>query len=200
MAGRMASETAEAAVRSYLDAVRDPSSLRDDDAIEKLRSQLDEAGDAVERVRLRQQLMDAEQPSVERHEEAFVTHARAWADEHGVTAKAFADEGVAPEVLRRAGFDVPGGRGRGRGAAGRAQAGRPRRTRVSAEEVRSAIGQAAGSEGTFTIKQLQEVSGASPAVVRRVVAEEEQAGRVANTGTDPDHRGPGRAPVLYRRT
>jgi hypothetical protein len=184
---------AETAVRDYLRALQDPNSLRDDDKIKELTDKLSSSQDGVERLRLRQMLSDAETPSIERYEESFVTHARAWADEQGIGVKAFTDEGVTPDVLRRAGFNV--GTGRGRRARGQATtATRTRRSRVTAEDVRAAI-----PSGTFTIKTLQDTSGASPAVVRKVVAEEEQAGRLRNEGTDPDHRGPGRAPILYRK-
>ncbi len=193
----MADTSAETAVRDYLKALSDPSSLRDDSNVERLRKQLASSDDGVERIRLRQQLLDAETPSVERYEEDFVTHARSWADELGIGVKAFQDEGVQPAVLRRAGFDVSGGgrgRGGGRGSTGGGASGGRKRTRVTVAEVRAAI-----PNGTFTIKTLQERSGASPAVVRKVVSEEEAAGTVTSAGTDPDHRGPGRAPTLYRK-
>lgn len=190
----MPAAAAESAVRDYLRALQDPNSLRDDDKISDLTNQLDKSDDGLERLRLRQQLMDAEVPSIERFEDDFVTHAKAWADESGISSKAFAEEGVANEVLRRAGFSVAGGR-RGRAVArGAAPGPRTRRSRVTADEVRAAI-----PSGSFTIKTLQDASGASPAVVRKVVAEEEQAGRLTSGGTDPDHRGPGRAPILYRK-
>ena len=187
----MASKTAENAVRQYLAAVKDPASLRDDESVADLRQRLESSDDAVERLGLRQQLIEQESPSVDRFEESFVTHAKAWADEQGITVKAFQEEGVPPGVLRRAGFSV-GGRGR-RGRQSSARTG-TRKSRVTSEQVRESI-----PEGTFTIKRLQEDSGASPAVVRKVVQEEEREGRLQSAGTDPDHRGPGRAPILYRR-
>jgi hypothetical protein len=185
----MPSATAEAAVRDYLRALKDPASLRDDDTINELRGRLEESDDPVERLRIRQQLLELETPPMDRYEEGFLTHAKAWAEEQGITLKAFTDEGIPGDVLRKAGFQV--GR-RGRSARGGA---RIRRSRVTTEQVRKAI-----PAGAFTIKTLQDASGASPAVVRKVVAEEEAAGRLRSEGTDPDHRGPGRAPVLYRRT
>ena len=190
----MSPAATESAVRDYLRAVKDPSSLRDDSNIAGLRKQLEDADDGLERLRLRQQIADAESPNLERYEEGFVTHAKAWADEIGIGVKAFTEEGVSNDVLRRAGFSLPGRRGRGTnkstGSSGRA----PRRSRVTVDQVRAAIPQ-----GGFTIKRLQDLSGASPAVVRKVVVEEEGAGRLVKGGADPDHRGPGRAPVLYRR-
>jgi hypothetical protein len=190
----MPAPAAESAVRDYLRALQDPASLRDGDQIKHLTEQLSKAEDGVERVRLRQLLMDAEAPSIERYEEGFVTHAKAWADGQGISAKAFADEGVGQDVLRRAGFNVGDGRRRGRSPRTGGTPTRTRRARVTVEDVRAAI-----PSGAFTIKTLQDNSGASPAVVRKVVSEEEQAGRLRNEGTDPDHRGPGRAPILYRK-
>jgi hypothetical protein len=153
----------EDVVRSYLTALRDPAALRDDEAITEIEQKIEATDDEIERLKLRQQLLDAKAPSLERFEAEFITHAKAWADEHGVTAEAFASEGVPTGVLRRAGFRV-GGRGRApRAASG--GTGTRKRTRVTSDEVRAAI-----PKGTFTIKTLQEKSGASPAVVRKVVA------------------------------
>lgn len=187
----MTSATAESAVRDYLLAITDPAALRDDETIDDLQKRLDDSDDPVERLRVRQQLLELETPPLDRYEEGFVTHAKAWAEEHGIGLKAFTDEGVSKDVLRKAGFQVAGRRGR----APRGGTRTTRRSRVTTEEVRTAI-----PDGSFTIKTLQDASGASPAVVRKVVAEEEAAGRLRSEGTDPDHRGPGRAPVLYRRT
>lgn len=185
----MASGSHENAIRNYLTAIKDPKSLRDDDHIAGIEKELAAASDPVERVKLRQQLQDARTPSAERFEEAFVAHARDWADSHGISAAAFLAEGVPTSVLRRAGFSVRGGR---RGP------GRPRkhtgRSRVSAEEVRAAL-----PRGTFTIRTVQEATGASTGVVRRVIQEELEAGNLATAGADPDHKGPGRAPTLYKR-
>src|SRR5680860_898591 len=79
----VAATTAGTAVRDYLVALKDPSALRDDSEIESLRKRLEESNDELERLSLRQQLMDKEKPSIERFEQAFVTHAKAWADELG---------------------------------------------------------------------------------------------------------------------
>ncbi len=187
----MASKTQDEAVRNYLVSLKDPGALKDEDRVSSLKQELAESEDELERLRLRQQILDAERPPLEKFEEAFVTHAKAWADQHGISDKAFVAEGVPPQVLRRAGFKgVSGGRKRA------AQGGRTQRsgTRVSADEVRKAL-----PKGTFTIKQVQEATGASAAVVRRVVQEEVEAGKVTEEGADPDHKGPGRSPTLFKR-
>lgn len=183
----MATEAADEAIRKYLVSLKDPSALKDDERVAELQAQLAAAEDELERLRLRQQILDAERPPTDKLEEAFVEHAKTWAERHGITEKAFQAEGVPPQVLRRAGFKVSGGR-----AAQRRPA--RSRSRVSSEEVRKSL-----PKGTFTVKQVQEASGASPAVVRRIIQEEVEAGRVTEHGTDPDHKGPGRAPTLYQR-
>jgi len=185
--------SSETAIRNYLVALRDPAALRDEESITRLRQSLDSASDQLERLQLQQQILDLSNPSTERFEEEFVTHARAWADKHGISARAFAAEGVPSAVLRKAGF---GGVGRGRDArrAPRGARGHRGRPRVRAEDVRAAI-----PSGSFTVKQLQDASGASPAVVRRVVQEELEAKRLEDAGVQESHVGPGRAPRLYRR-
>lgn len=187
----MASKTAEQAVRTYLSAVQDASSLLDEAHIRQLEADLAGADDALQRIVLRQRLMEARKPSLEKVEEGFVTHAKAWADDNDVTVAAFAEENVKPEVLRKAGFPVPGTRGRGRA---KATSTGPRRGRVTVEQIRGAI-----PKGTFTVKRLEEASGASTASVRKVISEQLSAGDIVAEGTDPDHKGPGRAPLLYRR-
>jgi hypothetical protein len=184
--------TQETAVRNYLLSVRDPGALRDDSAIAELKSKLEQSSDDLERLQLRQQLLDIENPPLERYEDAFVEHAKAWAEKTGVSGEAFAAEGVSSGVLRRAGFrGVSGGRRR---TARATSAQSTTRSRVSADEVRAAI-----PTGTFTVKDLQERSGASAAVVRRVIQEEVDAERLSAEGSDPGHSGPGRAPTIYRR-
>lgn len=180
----------QVAVRDYVAALRDPSTLVDEDAIAGLHAKLDQTSDHVERLKLRQQLLDLQDPPLERYEAAFVEHAKAWANATGVTAAAFVAEGVPAGVLRRAGFS-----GVAHGSTRRTAARRAARGRVSADEVRAAI-----PTGTFTVKDVREASGASAGVVRRVLAEEVEAGNVTDQGPNPDHSGPGRAPTVYQST
>lgn len=186
----MTSTEAESAVRHYLTALRNPAALRDDDRVAKLQQRLEETTDEVERLRLRQQLKEAQSPPVERYEREFVAQAKTWAEQQGISPEVFAEEGVPDEVLRRAGLR----RNRDRRTRSTHRSSRGR-TRVSADEVRAAI----SNSDTFTVRRLQEQTGASVGMVRNVVNEEEQAGRVAREGTDPNHVGRGRAPTLYRR-
>jgi hypothetical protein len=182
----MATKAAQA-VTNYLLALKDPNVLRDDELIAKLNDELTSATDPVARVELRQQIANAQDPALDSVEEAFVTHAKAWADKAGISAAAFAAEGVDRAVLRRAGFSI---KGLGTIKSPRRHTGK----RVTSDQVRAAI-----PKGTFTTKSLQGSSGASAAVVRKVITEEVQAGNLTEIGPDPDHSGPGRAPVMYRR-
>jgi hypothetical protein len=189
---------AEQVVRTYLAALRDPDSLRDDDAIATVEQQLADTDDPIERLRLHEQLAGLTSPSLDSVEEDFIAHAKAWADESGITDKAFTAEGVDAEVLRKAGFDVAGGRRRGGRPSGSAKKQQRRRqssgTRVTTEQVIAAMPKKA-----FTVKQLQEASGASLAVVRKAIAQQVDAGKLTDAGKDMGYSGPGRAPTLYKR-
>ncbi|AXV05388.1 hypothetical protein DVS28_a0687 [Euzebya pacifica] len=180
----------ETIVRKYLTALKDPSTLRDDDAIQEAESALGDESDPIERLKLQQKLAELNAPSMNAIEDEFVVHAKAWADEAGLTGKAFEAEGVPGATLRRAGFDVA--KGRKRGAASSTP--RKRSSRTTQEDVINAMPK------SFTLKSLREATGGSPAVVRKAVDAEIEAGRVADAGPDPDHSGPGRAATLYRRT
>ena len=184
--------SAERAVREYMVSLRDPSRLRDDSKLAELRQRLDQSEDELERVRLQQQVLEAESPAVDGYENRFIDHAKAWADKTGVSEQAFLAEGVPAKVLRKAGFGNVG-RSATR-SSGRSTGSRTAGKRVSAEEVRASI-----PKGTFTIKDVQDASGASAAVVRRVVNEEVQAGNVKEMGPDAKYRGRGRAPTQYSR-
>lgn len=180
----------ETTVRKYLEALKDPSSLRDDEAIADAESKLDGESDPITRLKLQQELAELNTPSMDKVEDAFVVVAKAWAEDVGITGKAFAAEGVPAATLRRAGFAVSGRGGRRKSSGG----GKRRGSRVTTEMVIDAI-----PKGTFTLRSLRELTGASPAVVRKAVTAEEEAGRVVEAGPDPDHSGPGRAATLYRK-
>jgi hypothetical protein len=192
-----ATTVADVAVRAYMAAIRDPGALRDEHAIAEVQTRIDRTEDGLARLRLRQRLLDLQQPSLTPYEEAFVAHAKAWADTAGVSGEAFALEGVAVAVLRRAGFRVvaDGGRRRSRARSTGSRRTARRRATVTADEVRAAI-----PSGTFTVTTLQQLSGASTTTVRRVVREGVEAGRLIERGGTSDHSGPGRAPTIYERS
>jgi hypothetical protein len=184
----MATKMADRAVEQYLKALRDPSTARDEDRIKTLQDKISASQDPVELVKLHSELARAEQADIAPLEEAFVQHAKGWAQANDVTPAAFVAVGVDPAVLRKAGFR------------GIASTGRRRRTtsrssrRVSADDIRTAI-----PRGKFTLKKLIEKTGASAATVRRVIQEEIEAGNVEDLGEDADYSGRGRKPTLYKK-
>lgn len=180
------------AVRSYLTALRNPSALRDDDRITQLRAKLEATEDPVERLQLHAEIAQAEAPDPGRLEDDFVTHAKAWASEHGISAEAFQAEGVDRKVLQRAGL-IRGGR---RGGGARA---RTTKARVSREDVAKAI-RSHRKDRTFSVTDVREKSGGSAATVRSVMNELIEQGKIEEVGPDPEHSGPGRAATLYRKT
>lgn len=183
----MATKTQEAAVRNYLQALKDPETLRDDKAISDLQKRIERAEDPLERVKLRAQLEKAQRIEPGAYEDGFIAHAKQWADEHGVSAESFKAEGVSDDVLARAGLDGVRRRRRGQAAG--------RRRRVSREDVRNAIRQ----HRSFTLPQIQNKTGASRETVRAVIKELLTAGEVETAGTDQSHTGRGRAPTAYQR-
>jgi hypothetical protein len=180
--------SAEEAVRNYLIALQHPERLRDDARIDELSQKLDASDDPLERLQLRTELAQAHAPDLDALERDFVEHAKQWAEQQRIPASAFRAEGVSPDVLRRAGLD----RARGRR---RAQPSRPRRPRVSREDVLNAVPR----RRQFTITDVAASSGASNATARKVVSELVAEGQVEEVGVAEQHRGPGRAPTLYRR-
>lgn len=179
----MATKAQEEAVRRYLEYVKDPASIVDASQVEKLEARLAEATDPVERLTLRGHLEAAREGNGEAVREGFGAHAKAWADDKGVTASAFEAEGVPRDVLADAGLvSKRGGR-------------RRPRNRVSAEDVRKALPRRKTQQ--VTVNSLAEETGASVGTVRNVIKEEVEAGRLAEAGPDPGHAGPGRAPTVY---
>ena len=185
----MATAGRETAVRDYLTALTDPSALRDDQAIKKLEDKLAKTTEPIERVVLRQQLIDAQRVDPSELEEAFVKHAKAWAEKHGVSEQALRDEGVPPRALRAAGFTV---RGRGRAAKKVARRGR---ARVSADDIRNKL---KAKRTDFTVSNIAEDTGAAPATVRKVIGELIEAGELQETGERQEGRG--RAAKTYKKS
>lgn len=182
----MASSTAETAVRDYLAYLRDPASAKADTS--ELEGRIAATDDPIERIRLRQQLNDTADPGPTLRD-AFATHAKAWADEHGISAEAFRAEGIKPADLRDAGFPVSGRR------ATSPQQRRTRRPRVTVDDVKQAL---PPKGKTFTLKEITDASGASPGTVRKVVLDLLAEGSLSDEGNATDHTGPGRSPKVYK--
>lgn len=176
--------TPEAAVRSYLQWLEDPSSVRDHSAIAQAKSASQNATDPIERLKALSALQVLEAVDGASFRAGFVANAAEWANENAVTAEAFATLGVPSDVLTEAGLvksTVVTSVGK-------------RRTRVSPDAVRAAIPTVA-----FSIADLEAASGASTATVRKVIAEMTEAGTLRDLGPDQKHTGRGRAPLLFTK-
>ena len=178
-------ESAEA-VRSYLQWLEDPSSVRDHEAIAEAHTQATTAADPLDRLKALSRLQALEAVDGDVFRARFVEHAASWAAANEVTPEAFRKLDVPTDVLKDAGLIPVSATGGARSA--------KRRTRVSPEMVRAAI-----PDGQFTIAGLEEASGASTATVRKVIAEMVDAGTLRDHGPDQRHTGRGRAPLLFSR-
>ena len=181
--------TPDDAIRLYLMYLDDPNKLRDEAAIAEHERAVETAKDPVDRLLAIAALERAQQVDGTEFRDAFVRDAKAWADEHKVTASAFVKMGVHVDDLAEAGFDV------GRKGAARRSSSPSGRTRVTVEAVRAA---ALGTTEPFTLSTLGDMTGASAGTLRKVVTELMDAGQVVDLGPDANHDGRGRAPILYR--
>lgn len=179
-------ESAEA-VRSYLQWLEDPSSVRDHEAIAEAHTQATTATDPLDRLKALSRLQALEAVDGDMFRARFIEHAASWAATNDVTPEAFMKLDVPRDVLQEAGLLPTTGTPSARSG--------KRRTRISPEMVKVAI-----PDGQFTIAALEDASGASTATVRKVIAEMVEAGTLRDHGPDQRHTGRGRAPLLFSRT
>ena len=186
----------EDAVRQYLAWVDDPSSAVDQAAVDAADADFAAATDPIAKLHAAAARERARTADADALVARFVAHARAYADAAAIPVEAFRAVGVADDVLARAGFHVPSGRGRGPAAPARRNSGaRPRARHIPVSQLKAVAVQ---MPKRFTLAHLADkAGGGSPATVRKAVEELVAEGRAANLGPDPDHRGPGRAPTLY---
>ncbi len=176
--------TPEVAVRSYLQWLEDPDSVRDHAAIADATAASQNAHDPLDRLKALSALQALEAADGESFRVGFVSNAAAWASDNAVTPEAFAKLGVPSDVLADAGLVKT----RVISSSGK------RRTRVNPDAVRAAVPSVA-----FTIADLEATSGASTATVRKVIAEMIEAGTLRDLGADRKHTGRGRAPLLFTK-
>lgn len=184
----------EEAVRRYLAFLSDPSNARDEDRIADLEQSLAQADDPIEKIKLASELYRAQNVDGSQFRTEFIATAKQWADDNGVVSEAFLQMGVPVEDLRQAGFDV--GRGPAR-RSGTREATRQRARRVGVDEIRDA---ALRISGPFTVSELRDIVGSTPATVRKALDTLLAEDRVEDLGPDRNWSGRGRAPHLYRRT
>lgn len=194
---------AEDAVRRYLLFLEDPAKLRDPAEIQRKTAAVVNATDPIDKLKALAELERASMLDESGLRAAFVEHAKPWAEEHGVSAGAFAELRVSADVLSEAGFDVSGlrrSRSRGRSSQDRSTGGDRsggRRRQASAADIRSAMLE---SDGPFTLTEIiDRVGGGSPGLLRKVAEELLAAGQIQKLGPAPHHGKQGRAPIQYAR-
>jgi hypothetical protein len=184
--------SAEQAVRQYLAWLSNPDLLRDEARISDLRAKADGETDPIAKLRIFTELERASAVDAEGVKLAFIQHAKAWADGNDVTAGAFRLLGVDEVMLAAAGL-IGGARKRNR----RVDAGGHRAANVSAIVIKQRVG---SLDDAFTLSDLMNDVGGSPATVRKAVEEMIADGSVEKLGPIAHHAARGRAPIQYRRT
>lgn len=186
----------EDAVRRYLLFLDDPRQLRDDQEIQKLTQVVLDAVDPIEKLKALSNLERASSIDEAPLRQAFVEHAKAWADAEQVSVDAFRELRVPDDVLREARFDVPSSPARPRRRSVPVTDGGGRADPVAAHTIQQFVLQ---QQGTFVLADILNGAGGSPATVRKAVEELVDTGRVERLGPVADHGGRGRAPIQYRR-
>lgn len=176
--------TAEDAVRSYLEYLKDPESIRDVAAIAEAQQTADAAQDPIERAKALSAVRRLEAVDGSAVRAGFVANAKSWVESNDIVADVLSEMGVPNDAMREAGLVAS--------KAPAAPSGR-KRTRVSPDVVKAAV-----PSGSFSIADLEAASGASTATVRKVIAEMVDAGMLVDLGPDESHSGRGRAPLLFR--
>ena len=197
MVESMATKKVEEAIRKYLESLgQSDKPVVDREAVNALKLQIRSEADLIEKAKLLSELEREEAgrvPDRSGDEAVFVTEAKAWADESGITPGALQALGVPGDVLRRAGFKVeaastPGAARRGRkSSGGRAPA-------IPLDDV-AAAARKLGSG--WRLADLAGVLDRDPMTVRNYVTKLVEQGVVADLGEDPRHAGRGRAPKIY---
>jgi len=183
---------AEDAIRRYLDALRQPSSLVDHQRISEIAQALEDADDPLERVRLRQALHHAAEPDFDALAAAFVRAVPDWIREHGDDARPFLMEGVPAGVARQAGLRVAGEPARNNRSATR------RRRPVRRLTYQGWLNRVPGEP--FTVRQLGAAADMTSNAARVFITTALASGDLVEVGPAEDGPAqPGRIPMTYQR-
>jgi hypothetical protein len=184
----------EIAVRNYLQFLEDPSKLVDHDEVARLEAAVQSTADPLEKLRTINRLQEIHDGDRDSYRQAFLAHAKSWAEANDIRVASFLALGVDEATLRAAGFPIRSGGGR----QGSARRGRQpvRHGQVRVEQVKEA---ASRQSGEFTLADLAAASGGSPMTIRKAVEEMIAAGQVERLGPTPNWSQPGRAPIQFRQ-
>jgi hypothetical protein len=183
----------ERAVRVYLSYLAAPQKAIDDRVVVDLERAAAAETDPIAKLRLLTQLRTARFPNVDALRDDFYVHARRWAETNDISFEAFRDLGVPDEDLVKAGLLDAEKRDLPRLAGMSTQ----RARFVTVEEVKGHI---LSRRDQFTHVDIATDIGGSPMTIRKAVQELIATGKIELLGRQPSHQGPGRAPLVYRRT
>ena len=163
----------------YLTFLSNPESLRDPGEVERLEKQVTDATDLLEQAKARAALRRAMMLDPETYEQAFIEHAKEWAEANDVPAEVFEDMGVRTDVLEAAGLIGRARRGPRRGARRAAPtttrpAGAPRRASVRADALEEGI---LGLTYPFSVRDVSENVGGSTITVTKAIRASGSAGQ-----------------------
>lgn len=176
----------EERVRLYLSFLSDPASLVDAAQVTTLQQQFNSTSDIMQRLKLAEELEQAENPSIDNIRGGFVDCAKSVAEANGLSAAAFIRLGVPESDLRQAGFKFD--------SAAQSETTTPKR-RLTVDQVIALI-----PADSFSARSLQMRSGASPMTVRKTIERLLESGDICSLGPDPEHSARGRAPELFALT
>lgn len=180
------------AIRSYLEGLgQSDKPVVDREAVKAIKAQVRTEKDPINKLKLLTELEEQEKgqlPDRTAEEQAFISSAKAWAEQEKISVSAFQASGVPDAILRKAGFTVT--------AASPAKAARAgsRAPRVPIEQVEGAA-RRLGKRWTLNDLAAEIDRGITTTrnYLNRLIAD----GTVSELGDDPDHDGRGRAPKLY---
>jgi hypothetical protein len=185
----------EQAIRTYLTSLKDPASLVNVEHIAELERRAEASTDPIEKLKALAALSKARVPDLGTFEQAFVKHARTWAETNDIPPATFGELGVPEKVLRVAG--LLGRQGRPSRASRRRDgvaAGRSVTATTIAESILAQGGH------VFTLADVAHMIGGSPMTIRKAVDGLVQSGKVIRLGPTPNWSGRGRAPLQFKKS
>lgn len=196
----MATQSPANAVKAYLTSLTNPN--HESEKVKELEQQKATETDPLKVLKLIQAIEDEKNST--KLIEAFVEHAKEWAEAEGIGVKAFAELGVSTEVLRKAEFDVSGLQQQATKTNATQTTKRHRRKQQEKEndlkEMRKAIN---ARKNPFTKNDIVDAVDNAHAAqdVNEVIKEGVESGAIEDMGPDPDRRtgSRGAAPNVYNK-
>lgn len=177
------SRPGERHISAYLRYLQDPTSARDEEAVRRAEAAVENAEDPIAKVYALSELERVKAVDGAALEAAFIEHVETWAEATGATHSALLSVGVPPQVLLKAGIDVP------------AVSVRRRRPNVGLDELYASLDPGKPFSASDLAAAWDRPVEAMHKWLRRLAEED----LIVLVGPDPDHKGRGRGRILYRK-